>query len=470
MNERKQKIIYIISVTLFALAWEILARMIDQPLILPGLLQVTRKTIKLFSKTSFRISLVVSLGRVVTAFLISAFLGIILGFISGIKKEFKTFISFPLSLIRSTPVVALIMIVLFWFPSDVIPVFCALLMNLPIIVDGVSKSVENTDKKLLQMAQVFNVTAGTRISCIYSPATVPYIKGNLHTIFSQSWKIVAAGEILSLPRNGLGTLMQDSRIIMETETVFALVLVLTVFGILTEQILFHAAKISACGYSKIRNKRISCCKKINTETGNIIQEQSSKKIIIDKLSFSYGKKLIYENFSLQIPAAKITAITAPTGRGKTTLFNILCGIITKEKYSGKVECPGTSYIFQDARLVPNMSVIKNIALPLFRDKSKKEAYAVAFRYLDKAKMQDLAFIEVQNLSGGQKQKVQALRALAFSSDIILMDEGTSSLDAQSKSELWQLILDEIKSENRGLLFVTHDSSEAQKYADTVVSI
>lgn len=470
MDERKRKIIYIISVTVFALAWEILARIINQPLILPGLMQVSERTVKLFAKKNFRLSLLASFERVVIAFLISAFIGTVSGFISGIKKEFRTFISFPLSLIRSTPVVALIMIVLFWFPSDVIPVFCALLMNLPIIIDGVSKSVENTDKKLLHMAQVFDVPVITKITCIYIPSAVPYIKGNLRTIFSQSWKIVAAGEILSLPRNGLGTLLQDSRIIMESETVFALVLVLTVSGILTEKILFHGTRILVFACSLIIKKRISSYKKINSETENRIRKSVPEKIIIHNLNFSYNEKIIYKNFSLQISSEKITAITAPTGRGKTTLFNILCGIIPKEKYSGKIKCPGTSYIFQDPRLVENMSAIKNIAFPMFNSTSRKQAYAIAFRYLNKANLSDLAFTEIRNLSGGQKQKVQVLRALAFRSDIILMDEGTSSLDQKSKSELWKLILEETKAENRGLIFITHDSSEAQKYADTVVSI
>ena len=89
--------------------------------------------------------------------------------------------------------------------------------------------------------------------------------------------------------------------------------------------------------------------------------------------------------------------------------------------------------------------------------------------MQKVGLEDKAFEKAAFLSGGEKQKVQAARAFAFPAPVILMDEGTNSLDQISKKELWNTIRNLLSEKSRTLIFVTHDPEEAKTYADKIIS-
>ncbi len=211
MKNLKPKFFFILSILLFIAVWEITAKIISSPLVLPELEDIFFRFLKLSSEKKFCFSVLVTFSRVLLSFFLTVILGTIIGFASGLSENVRAFLIFPFALIRSTPVVALIMIMLFWFPSESLPLICGVLMTLPVMNDAVSKAVQNTDKNILEMAQVFKLMLSSRISGIYVPYVKPYFGGACRTVFSLGWKVIAAGEILSLPRYALGTLIQDNR-------------------------------------------------------------------------------------------------------------------------------------------------------------------------------------------------------------------------------------------------------------------
>lgn len=476
----KNRIIFIISIILFGAAWEILARLIDSPVVLPSFSETVLRLFKLCATKEFWISFAASFGRVLAAFFVTVITGLILGFASGLSESVRTFFMFPLSLIRSTPVMALIMVVLFWFPSHSLPVICAVLMGLPVMNDIVSKAVRNTDSELLEMANVFNFSFKTKISSVYIPEALPFIKSACRTVFAQSWKVVAAGEILALPKHAAGTLLQDNRMILEPSSVFALTLTLTLFCVLSEKIIFSGTDILCKKISSVRSsKRKTFVAKFQTNPQRDAWEGSKTtggKILITDLTFAYHDTAsetsceIFNNFNLEIKGGSITSISAPTGKGKTTLLKILSGIIPSSEYEGSITCPKTSVIFQDSRIIPGLSVLKNTALPLFSNMIKNDAYAKAYEFLCKVGLEDKAFAKAEELSGGEKQKLQAARAFAFDAPLILMDEGTNSLDEVSKNELWETMKKLLEENPRTLIFVTHDKTEAQKHASEIIEL
>lgn len=474
-HPKKSHIIYLFSVILFLALWELISGIINQPFVLPTFQQVLKRLVVLLGEKRFILSVWASLGRVFLAFVFTFLLGTLLGVLSGLFKNFQVFLSFPLSLIRSTPMVALIMLVLFWFPSDSLPVFCAVLMGLPVLVDGVSKAVQNTDPKLLEMSRVFHFSAWSTISGIYLPCTLPYIKGSLRTVFSMSWKVVAAGEILALPGRGLGALLQNNRILLETDAVFALVLVLTLLGILSEFILFRFFHLLGVTFTRLWRLQVgtyAAPASASVPCGNPQGPASppDAAVEIQNLTFSYDDKQIFNDFSLKLEPYSITAITGPSGQGKTTLLNILAGLIPSSAYTGTVSCPEVSYIFQDSRLVPEICVLRNLALPLFSRMSRKEAYKKSFEILKNAGFLEFAFTKTDHLSGGERQKFGALRALLTNTPVLLMDEGTSSLDLKSQGDLWKIISATLAETPRTFIFVTHNKEESLKYAHRIVNI
>ena len=178
-------------------------------------------------------------------------------------------------------------------------------------------------------------------------------------------------------------------------------------------------------------------------------------IIFEKVNKRYGEKLIYEGFGCVIERGKITCLLGESGCGKTTLLNMLAGLTP---YEGKIRNipERISYIFQEDRLLPNLTVYGNIAYVLGKRADREKIMEV----LEKVELADRADAYPGELSGGQAQRVAIARAFAYPSELILMDEPFSSLDTGLKIRLVDVFCKLWREENRTAVFVTHDAEEA----------
>lgn len=179
---------------------------------------------------------------------------------------------------------------------------------------------------------------------------------------------------------------------------------------------------------------------------------------IENLTKKYGDLTVYENFNLEIQEGEITCILGASGSGKTTLLNCIANLTD---YGGEVPKIKCSYIFQTPRLVPNLTVRKNLRL-VSGDEEKID------KVLRDVKLTDKADSYPAELSGGQAQRVAIARALVFNGDMLLMDEPFSSLDLKLKHEIFKLFK-ALKEEYKiTALLVTHDVAEAASLADRVI--
>jgi putative ABC transport system ATP-binding protein len=121
-------------------------------------------------------------------------------------------------------------------------------------------------------------------------------------------------------------------------------------------------------------------------------------------------------------------------------------------------------------LIPNLSVVENIEIPMFTSKlSNSEMRSRALTLLDAVGLKDKASQKPSKLSGGERQRVAIARALANNPDIILADEPTGSLDSKTSSKILKELIDLHKKENVTLIIVTHDMNVA-KLADRVIEV
>lgn len=188
-----------------------------------------------------------------------------------------------------------------------------------------------------------------------------------------------------------------------------------------------------------------------------------KNILFDRVGKRYGDTDVYEDFSLEVEAGKITCLLGPSGCGKTTLLNMLAGLVSHE---GKIEnIPRRiSYIFQEERLLPNLTVRQNIRYVLGRHADNGVIDAV----LEKVELTEKAEAYPSELSGGQAQRVSIARAFVYPSELILMDEPFSSLDTALKIRLMDVFCRLWKEERRTAVFVTHDAEEAYMLAHRAI--
>ncbi len=233
---------YILSLLVIVVVWFLVARIIKAPLILPEPQQVFGSVLSLIKTRVFWLAFAHTFFRVILSFAITVILGSIIGIACGLSSFTRDFFELPLSIIRATPVVAFILVALFWFKSGTVPVFVSVLMTLPIMTTAVSNGFTKTDQKLLAMAKVFNFSRGQIFRYIQLPSLIPFFLNGMVSTFGLSWKVVAAGEVLSLPKNAAGTMLQKAQVHLETSTVMALAIILVAVSFLLERVFMLAVK------------------------------------------------------------------------------------------------------------------------------------------------------------------------------------------------------------------------------------
>lgn len=183
---------------------------------------------------------------------------------------------------------------------------------------------------------------------------------------------------------------------------------------------------------------------------------------IQALTKEYGEKRVFSDFSLHIGEGEILCVLGESGGGKTTLLNILAGLTP---YRGKLTgVPDrVSYIFQEPRLLPNLTVRQNLAYAGGRGED-------IGKWLERTQLTHCADRRPAELSGGEKQRASFARAFLNPCKLLLMDEPFSSLDTALKIRLAEAFagLWKQSEEERTAVFVTHDLEEALMLADRVV--
>lgn len=191
-------------------------------------------------------------------------------------------------------------------------------------------------------------------------------------------------------------------------------------------------------------------------------------IEIKKLIKKYDSTEVFDGLDLSIKVNKVTVIMGASGSGKTTLLNCIAGLTP---YNGEITgVNGASFVFQEDRLVPFMSVYENLDFTLQKSVYKAERKEKILAMIKSVELEDKINSIPDELSGGQKKRVSLARAFLSDSNLILMDEPLNSLDLDLKIKIAQLIETLTEKYNKTVIFVTHDIDEALTIADDIVVI
>ncbi|MCK9303680.1 MAG: ABC transporter ATP-binding protein [Bacteroidales bacterium] len=189
-------------------------------------------------------------------------------------------------------------------------------------------------------------------------------------------------------------------------------------------------------------------------------------LVINNLYKKFGDNVIFNNFDITFQEGVISCILGPSGCGKTTLLNIIGGIVAADSgvFSG-FDDKRFSYVFQEPRLLPWKTVRGNIEFVLNSKLSSAESYERADELIKRVELDGFADYYPAQLSGGMCQRVSIARAFACISDVILMDEPLSGLDAALKNTLMKWFKQIWEKDKRTVIFVTHDEAEAKFLGD-----
>lgn len=191
------------------------------------------------------------------------------------------------------------------------------------------------------------------------------------------------------------------------------------------------------------------------------------EIALKNLTKKYGDRLVLDGVNMRFKEGKINCVLGASGTGKTTILNVLAGLIDFEGEAVRPE--RVSYIFQSSRLIDTLTVWQNVEYVLM-DLPKEERNQRIERLLKMVEVYEWRNDYPKTLSGGLARRVAIARAYAFDSQLLLMDEPFSALDLGLKLRQMQVYNALNSAYAKTCVFVTHDIDEAVLFADTVTVI
>ena len=224
----------LIAAAVFVVVWVVAHAAVGNELLVPDFFDCLRQIGVLLASKGFWTAFGHTLFRVLIAFGISFTLALIFALVSYMVPWFCRILSPLVSLLRSMPTLAVLLIILVWAGAGKAPIAVAFLTLFPSLFVGILAALSQVDEELLVMSRVYGVSWKKRVLQLYAPSAAPYVLRESGAALAFSLKLVVSAEVLANTAKSLGGMMQDAKLFYEMPTLFALVLVSFATGLLLE--------------------------------------------------------------------------------------------------------------------------------------------------------------------------------------------------------------------------------------------
>lgn len=441
-RKKKQWIQTAAAVCFWLLVWQTAAFAVGQDLLLVSPVAVAKALFTLVLMPQTWITAAQTTARVLLGFAGGVILGTGLAALAFCVPVFKTLFLPLMRTVRSIPLASFVILALLWLKNaGNLSVFISFLMVLPLVYANVLSGIESVGQGLPEMARAFRFSKAKTLRYLYLPAAAPHFFAACEVGVGLSWKSGIAAELIGITANSIGERLYDAKLLFATADLFAWTVLIVALSFVCEKLVLSISRaflkailVVPCGHAKVP------------------APGAPKTLWAKDIVFGYDGESILSGVSAGIEPGECICVTAPSGKGKTTFLNILLGL--KQPSRGQVGTLYISALFQENRLLDDLSAVENIALVsrLCREEILRELDSVGL-------VQEQAQRRVKALSGGQRRRVAILRAmLADDAEAIVMDEPLKGLDAQAKEQTAQSIVRLQKG--RPMLVMTHDRNDA----------
>ena len=242
-NQKRDEYLKRAAAIAFALMlWQAAAMALSQRLLLVSPIQVAVRLGSLLLEGSFWRTVLYSFLRIEAGFLLGLFAGAVLAAAAARFSLLEILIWPFMTAVKSVPVASFIILSLIWLGASGLSVFISFLMVLPIVYFNVLEGMKSTDRKLLEMAEVFAIPWGRRMRYLYLPQVKSFLLSACRTALGISWKAGIAAEVIGIPDGSIGERLYEAKIYLDTADLFAWTLVIVLLSALFEKLFLWGMK------------------------------------------------------------------------------------------------------------------------------------------------------------------------------------------------------------------------------------
>lgn len=443
-----RKIRKAVIVLIYLVLWQLLSVCINNKIYFVGPIEVIKELGTLAVTGLFWKTIFFSFLRITLGFVIAFFIAYLLSVISYRFEIFEDILSPLVTVMKSVPVASVVVILLIWYGAKWLTIYVTFMVVFPNIYINILEGLKSTDEDMLEMAASYKMPFGKVFKYIYKPAFISELVAATKVSIGMSFKSGVAAEIIALPAFSIGERIYMDKIYLNTAGVFAWTFVLILISVLTEKIVMFIIECYAIyGYG------------VKIESGLMLEKRliktglcESEDVLLEHANGRYGDHVVIEDFSYDFEKGRIYSIMGASGKGKTTLLNMIESLY-----------PDSKRMYQENRLCEIIGGASNILIT----NPAHTVYEVIW-YMTKAGLGDVYMQPVSSYSGGMKRRVALLRALLSDSSVLLLDEPFTGLDEESKRNMQALIFELQK--DRCIIFTSHDEEDALRLGAQIIKL
>lgn len=238
----KRRRVLFLSVLFYLLLWQIVAVSVGQDILLVSPIKVIVRLSELIKDPSFWQSIMFSTLRIALGFFSALALSLLFAVLSARFAAVRILLYPLVSAIKATPVASIVIVILIWISSRNLSIVISFLMVFPIFYSNILEGILNTDKELLEMAKVFQLSSAKRLKAIYFPCVLPYFRSASTVALGLCWKSGVAAEVIGIPVGSIGEKLYEAKVFFATEDVFAWTVTIILLSLFFEKVLGYMIK------------------------------------------------------------------------------------------------------------------------------------------------------------------------------------------------------------------------------------
>ncbi len=451
-------------VVFWLLVWQLVSVLVGNPVLLCGPADVVVALAGDVITSAFWLAIGGSLVRIVAGLAAAFACGLVFGAFAWRSPFFGDVLDPAIRFLKSVPIVCFIVLLLIWFGSTYVSAIAVFLVAFPAFYFATIEGLQARDGKMLELLQVFGVSRMRRVAALYVPTLTPFLTATGRVAVGMGWKAGVAAELIGLPFGSIGTNIYQAKITLSSADLLAWTAVIVLLSLICERVFLWLLKRSgdwswnaalpryqapATGLSPEAPTGEASG---NRERGTVPFSRLGSLVSLEGVTKYFDGRAVVDDLSAEIGPGERWGLSSPSGSGKTSLLLMAAGLLAPDAGSVKSNAR-LGMVFQETRLFENQSALDNIRLV-----AGHHCSLVAIEGLLQELLPGQDFMKpVAQFSGGQRRRIEVVRALAAASQLVLLDEPFTGLDEANKVIVQTFILQHL--DGRALIIASHDRQD-----------